>query len=565
MKPINLNTAPCVPMSSNCVIWQGDNIPCINLCHGDTVSDVVFKLATELCTIMDQLNVSNYDLTCFGINACGPNDFQALIQFLITQICELQGVTPITKDSTIGCPDCLVTVAPCFVVGNQTTMNLVDYVNMIAARVCDIIDELVIINATLINLDNRVTVLEDAIPPSFTIPSYITECQIGSLTPGTYAIDIILEAFTNDVWCPFYDATGTTAELLTSLAAECIFGTDIALASPIGVPTPMQVLYPSWNDISAGSLASTINHLWISMCDMRTYVSSLGLVVEDTNTVNLTYVSGTLTADVQDTGWWPLKGFDFYNNDPTNLIKKPQARRIGNVIHFKGQITIPLDNAGSVVSYLYKAGTDTYLGTPTGTGSGILPYQGAGGVVLSPYGSIDFNSNGTSAQSVIPIEVLPAGYVIDDLYQNPAGWKMAYRTINAGPATTVLSTLLSLVINTNGTLICSLVKNIEEGITIGSAAAYDTSHLNYIISHVVGGENVPQFKTPSNIIHSLSGGGISDLNLDFPAGLSPLIYPFSCNANDETNLGGFHLRIDGHTVFINPCGTAIPTPEPCPK
>ena len=43
MKPVNLDTTPCSPIASNCVVWTGPNIPCINLCKGDTVSDVVFK------------------------------------------------------------------------------------------------------------------------------------------------------------------------------------------------------------------------------------------------------------------------------------------------------------------------------------------------------------------------------------------------------------------------------------------------------------------------------------------------------------------------------------------
>ena len=83
MKPLNYDNSPCSPISSNCVIWQGPDIPCIKLCAGDTISDVVFKLATELCTVLDTLNVTNYDLSCFNLVACGPNDFQALIQFLI--------------------------------------------------------------------------------------------------------------------------------------------------------------------------------------------------------------------------------------------------------------------------------------------------------------------------------------------------------------------------------------------------------------------------------------------------------------------------------------------------
>ena len=47
MKPLNLDNKPCSPISSNCVIWQGPDIPCIKLCTGDTVSDVVAKLATD--------------------------------------------------------------------------------------------------------------------------------------------------------------------------------------------------------------------------------------------------------------------------------------------------------------------------------------------------------------------------------------------------------------------------------------------------------------------------------------------------------------------------------------
>jgi hypothetical protein len=86
MKPLNFDNSPCSPISSNCVIWQGPNLDCIKLCTGDTVSDVVAKLATELCTIMDQLNISNYDLSCFDLVGCKPDTYQAFLQFLIDQV-----------------------------------------------------------------------------------------------------------------------------------------------------------------------------------------------------------------------------------------------------------------------------------------------------------------------------------------------------------------------------------------------------------------------------------------------------------------------------------------------
>lgn len=86
MKPLNLNKESCSPVSSNCVIWKGPDIECINLCKGDTITEVVYKLATELCALMEKLNVSNYDLSCLDL-ACPPNSWEELIQALINAIC----------------------------------------------------------------------------------------------------------------------------------------------------------------------------------------------------------------------------------------------------------------------------------------------------------------------------------------------------------------------------------------------------------------------------------------------------------------------------------------------
>ena len=151
-------------------------------------------MATELCTILEQLNVSNYDLSCFASSACPPADFQALIQFLINQICEAQGVS-VTTSTASGCPDCVVTVAPCFIQGTTTTMQLVDYVTMIGNRICSLISEIANIQSQINSLDIRVSVLENTPPPSFTLPSISVSCL---LTPGSYTIDVVLDALMNN-------------------------------------------------------------------------------------------------------------------------------------------------------------------------------------------------------------------------------------------------------------------------------------------------------------------------------------------------------------------------------
>src|SRR5574343_569450 len=86
MNPTNNTSKTCgTHTSSNFVICTGPTLECINLCKGDTVSEVVAKLATELCTIMDTLKVSNYDVSCLTTRT--PESFTALIQLIIDSIC----------------------------------------------------------------------------------------------------------------------------------------------------------------------------------------------------------------------------------------------------------------------------------------------------------------------------------------------------------------------------------------------------------------------------------------------------------------------------------------------
>jgi hypothetical protein len=86
MKPLNLDKSPCSPVSSNCVIWNGPDIECIGLCKGDTVTQVIYKLAEELCSLIDMFKLSNYDISCLEL-ACPPNSFEELINALIQAIC----------------------------------------------------------------------------------------------------------------------------------------------------------------------------------------------------------------------------------------------------------------------------------------------------------------------------------------------------------------------------------------------------------------------------------------------------------------------------------------------
>lgn len=85
MKPTNLPNQNCESKSSNCIIWDGDKIPCINLCPGDSITYPIYIIATRLCELESQFKLSNYTLTQMEIEFGPVTDFKDMINKLITK------------------------------------------------------------------------------------------------------------------------------------------------------------------------------------------------------------------------------------------------------------------------------------------------------------------------------------------------------------------------------------------------------------------------------------------------------------------------------------------------
>jgi len=570
MKPLNLDNRPCSPISSNCVIWQGGDISCINLCSGDTVSDVVFKLATELCIIMDQLNVSNYDLSCLAINGCPPVDFHALIQLLINKICEANGCIADTTTAS-GCPDCVVSVAPAFVKDTQTTMQLVDYVQDIANRVSSILDEISVINNQIANLNNRVTVLENTPPPTFTLPSIPTGCLATYMASLPSApIDQVLDTLLNNStigYCSLIQATGLPADILSAVASQCISATDPSLAYP---PDNMSTAYfGSWVNTPV-TASDAITNLWIAICDIRTYLQTYVLAVADTNTVNLTYTGGLLTAAVQDTGWHDLEGFAYMSGFTS---AKPQCRRIGNEIIFRGVIQIPmgnaLDGAGGTVWPVNSP--DEYNGLPYGkvldvdtsaSPDACLMYSS--GVPVVPSTNPAANKNeGVSIYfrqglRVIPSTVLPLVIDLDNSY-TIGNRQFINRDITVGGGTNgvYLATHVGVAVSSTGQLYMTSPYSVENYIGTG---LQDSSILRSVVSNIILGDSIPLYTNTAPSNSNFLAAGVDNVDITGSA----ITWPFTVNCINAYELGGFTVRLDGLKGYIDPCEILIATPPlPC--
>jgi len=92
----SISSNGCDNISSNCVIWQGPDIACIDLCSGDTITEITFKLATKVCDLITNGVVANpsltgLDLSCLNIPGLTPTELVPVLQEMVTAICADDG------------------------------------------------------------------------------------------------------------------------------------------------------------------------------------------------------------------------------------------------------------------------------------------------------------------------------------------------------------------------------------------------------------------------------------------------------------------------------------------
>ncbi|NBP00092.1 MAG: hypothetical protein EBU90_08165 [Proteobacteria bacterium] len=273
--PIKSNNTQqgCNPISSNCVIWQGPDIPCVKICTGDSVSDVVAKMATELCEITSQLDISLLDLSCFNPLYPTPKDFKDVMQIILNKICALEsGTVDDGKTNTSGCPqDCEVQVAACLqsqdYLGNTvTTLPLKDYVILIGNKICTILTDIAGLQDQIDSLDTRVTNLENNASSGSNIFDVTSDCVV----TGTVSLQEYISAL-DTAFCDLQGNTGTQQDYGNlATAAQCVLTSSLQFASP----PQIMGSYSNWVPNPA-NVMNYIQNLWVTVCDLRTGLTNL--------------------------------------------------------------------------------------------------------------------------------------------------------------------------------------------------------------------------------------------------------------------------------------------------
>ena len=253
-------------------------------------------------------------------------------------------------------------------------------------------------------------------------------------------------------------------------------------------------------------------------------------------------------AIVPDSGWQNLNGFSYYDSNPAFASVRPQVRRVGQTLHFRGIVIIPLAVSNDSDTLIPLADYSSFKSAVV-----FQDISTAGGCLVNVDGSITFNQN----VNTIPTTVIPniVTTPIDSIYvkQNAIATRRI-QTYNSSFSITTGGAILNSVINvfvyTNGKIAVQTLKDIEQQDPLLNSTE-GVNSLRFLTSKVIQGQRVVN-QSVVNTVDTLHSSNI----------VSPLVYnmkvensdyfAFDVDASLAEELGGFTFRLDGLTAFVAP-------------
>jgi len=274
MIPTNSNNLTnCDPISSNCVIWQGPDLPCVEICTGDTISTVIAALCTELQLLQtlietgggSSFNIANIDQS--QLSGGPATNLEELIQLMISNIVLNQGGSSSGSGSgTTDCDavfKCAFTVPSCFqeITGSGASVSLEDWINYITEFMCSSSTGSATTNNNVTQLTTRVSALESQ-PTGEPNPRMYSSgvAAKGQLLP----IETVVQALDSQ-FIALRNTTGTTSNMSSGVNNE-----------PSDLVTPVSKAgYRKTLKTSPTTVGDTTYNAWLAIDDLRKAVKDI--------------------------------------------------------------------------------------------------------------------------------------------------------------------------------------------------------------------------------------------------------------------------------------------------
>ena len=266
----NIEKESCTPTSSNCVVWQGPDIPCINLCKGDSISDVTYKLALEVCDLIDNMGISGIDLSKL-VEACQSSPTPTItlanvLQLLADKVVCLSDVVNAIPPPGNNYSEPTLDLAACLITQGSgiTQLQHSQYTLALASKLCEVYYDLETLKGQVFNNTSSINTI---IANPYTLPE-----QASCLLQASAAIDVILQNLESQ-YCDYTDAIGSDSAITSARSAQC----DGLTSSPqLANSRKTMIEYSGWTP-NPQNLADSIKNLWITVCDLRTAVNTIKL------------------------------------------------------------------------------------------------------------------------------------------------------------------------------------------------------------------------------------------------------------------------------------------------
>lgn len=507
------NRENCPKISTACVIWQGPDIPCINLCAGDAIDDVVFKLATQLCNVTENiLDVSSLQFSCLvQSGAQNPQTLLQVLQLIITKVCSLPTTTTTTTGTGRpgdGIADPYIDLPECLYYTNDdgdlvTTMLLSEYVVYLANTICTLINDIAGANSSIINLEGQVATLRQDITnlQNYNYQTYVTSQCVSAPTPGQSIL--IQEAFQNleASYCNMLGSIGVSTVLIAAVNRQC---PGLSSSEQLSSPSSLMSDLSGWV-ATPTTAADAISNLWLTLCDTRSALQSLlatppviPCVLAVPEAVSVMTIGTSYTTVI-----WDAPSYAG--------IESPIGYRV-EVFAWTG--TAPtgpslFDATLSSSTYSVNIGSGSIS-----IGSEYVVY------VHAIYSCGESNGASVVSELLVPtilfqVQVAQRGDADTSVYCAESGSPILYTVNNAAITLTLVNASTGLpVINTYGTSI-----NVVLRFGITSCSFYGTSHMDVTIP-ILNGDSTAEYIFPSLTYNNCGTALCTTVNTSLECGVS---------------------------------------------
>jgi hypothetical protein len=248
---------------SNCVPWNGPSIPCLGLCKGDNVSEVIVKLATKICEVAEPYDLSTLNLQCaldiFDNDEPSSRTIATVLQLLLDNDCGLKELIDNLQAQITGLGETTFVVdLKCLAefdsFGNPLPYTEETVIQGLINEICAIKTTVAYLSGKVVDLQNQIDNIE--LNPVINEPS-ITTCVNPNLLPASTQIKN-----TSTELCNYKNIVGPSSDVATALSRICPDWNTKFQTEPGWIPAPINFM-------------QQMNNFFIAFCNILGRVETI--------------------------------------------------------------------------------------------------------------------------------------------------------------------------------------------------------------------------------------------------------------------------------------------------